>query len=194
MSAYELAANGNYRLLPVSEAQRINSQVARWWGEAGISMAAMAHMICSPNDHETVVLFSSAGEDMTDSVLPNSLLSSLSPQDTEPILRALKRRRPAYLRFGNFLANFWNDRYYILQENGSYRVGSNPMTDLIDRFGTDPIYNAIRWRKERAIEENSRQGKDDRPFSHTSPIDRDVHAREWHGPWPCECIAGPRRL
>lgn len=153
MNAYELAADGNYRLLPVSEAQRINSQATRWWGEADISMAAMAHMICSPNDHETVVFFSAAGEDITDSVLPNSLLSSLSPQDTEPVLRALERRRPAYLRFGNFLANFWNDRYYILQENGSYRVGSNPMTTILETRSRDPLYRKLLQERYRRHEE-----------------------------------------
>ncbi len=141
MGGYELSSKGTYRLLSSSEAHDIVRQAAQTEGEA-LSMAAMIDMIYAERDADTVVLFSADGESETNAVFTNALSGFLSP-DAETALRKMKQRQPAYIGFRNFLDNSPGSRFYILQKDGSYKLGCSPITFLLDWRAKDPIYRQL---------------------------------------------------
>ena len=180
MKAYERDDQGIYRLLTQEKTDRLLQKTIHPAGTPSLSMRDLLVMI-GARPGAAGIACDSTGRDISEAVFPTSRQLSV-PEHREASLRAMERVRPRYMAVPVFMKREMLEPWYILQEDGTYIPGWNPMTDLIDRFGTDPIDNAVRWRKERAIEENSRHGTDDRPFSPKSPIDRDEYARGWYAP------------
>ncbi len=156
MGGYVLSPQGMYRRLSPEEAERLLQRTTR---PAGERVASMRDLLSKMDALPGIVgvAYDSSGRDITEAVFPNEARRKAEPGSFASSLRAMERWRPGYIamEYPTTRSEF-PQPYYILQKDGSYLLGRNAVTDLIDRFGSDPVSGAIRWKTRRAFENDAR--------------------------------------
>lgn len=135
---YRLSPDKNYHKVGDVEAERLLVSTTRLHPEnSHASYRELAQWIDDKKNMAMINKFYTAtGIDITESVLHSTCGLPLDPSDAPQTSNALTTKKPKYVADRSEPLNL----FYILQQNGSYVMGSDAVSDILDaRLNAPPV-------------------------------------------------------